>query len=712
MNTQTKLSLKRQLLAIAIAAAFISFASKPAAAAETSNKQQRFTLPVRVFLMQSEESKKIDCQLSEADVKEIFAVANETWAPAKVQWTIESVRQIAADPKLAEGYENAPVGQANRGSSMKLLTQTYSSADFLKPGFNVVIVRKLTGAGGVFRPGTGEIVYAASSPTGEIRPVILAHEFGHSLSLPHTVFEKNNNLMMTAGPSRKPTRTKPLTPSQIALARAQAATGKPFRPANPRPPAPADKLFAFLDRNEDGKITVAENDEKHHAFVRRTLRLASRTPEESLTQDEYDLMKLRQKRVPQSKRKGQRVGPPVARIFARADSNQDGKLSEEEAKGNLPPRNFKMSDANKDGFVTQQEMIASRKRFGIDADGYRSGRPSHPQRNDESKAKPGEKEDLKAKLERLAEEAKLHGSIAVAKDGEILFARGYRAADHRKQLNNQPDTRHRIGSITKQFTAMGILILEEQHKLKVEDRIGEHLSDLPKSWQALTIHQLLKHTSGLMHSWSLPAFKQPADQELGLDETVALFHDQPLLFGPGTDFRYSGVGYFLLAQLIKKISGQSYEAFLKQQIFEPLDMNATGAGNPLKNRSIGYDRHESGRMRALPEFPMTRLTGGGNIYSTVEDLIRWDKALRAGKLISSASYEKLYRPEKKDYAYGWKIREQDGRTAISHSGGVPGFTAYLLRYPKEGICVALLTNTRSRGLGKLAENLATAVAGR
>jgi CubicO group peptidase (beta-lactamase class C family) len=708
MNTQTTLLLPRQLLTMAIAMAVTAFSSKSDAAEEAIDKQQQFTLPVRVFLMESEVSEKIDCQLTEADVKEIFAVANETWAPAKIKWTIESVRELTADPKLAEEYENAATGRDNRGSSMKTLTRTYSSAEFLKPGFNVVIVRKLTAAGGVFRPQTGEIVYAASSPTGEIRPVILAHEFGHSLSLPHTVFEANNNLMMTAGPSRKPTRTKPLTKSQIALARAQAATGNPFRPQRLQPPAPASKLFAFLDRDGDGKITVAENLEKHQAFVRHTLRLASRAPHDSLTKDEYDLVKLRSQKSRPTSGNRRRVAPSVTDVFAKADKNEDGKLSEQEAKGHVPPRNFKMSDRNQDGFVTPEEMIAARKRFGIDAEGFKGGKPKaeKPKSAKSNESGKPEEDPLKAKFANVMEKIKLHGSIAVARNGKILFTHADRMADHRKSLPNSPTTRHRIGSITKPFTAMAILMLEEQGKLKTEDTVGQHLPDVPQSWQPLTLHQLLTHTSGLTHSWGLPAFKKSARERLSLQDTLRLFHDEPLRFKPGSDFGYSGVGYFLLARIIEERSGQSYETFMKEQIFDPLQMHATGAGDPEAPRSVGYGRTPNGRMSIMPEFPMTMLTGGGNLYSTVEDLILWDAALRAGKLLSAAGYEKFYRTEKEGYAYGWHVKTEADRTALSHGGAVPGFTAYLLRYPEEGICVAVLTNTRSSGFRQLAQELA------
>jgi CubicO group peptidase (beta-lactamase class C family) len=188
---------------------------------------------------------------------------------------------------------------------------------------------------------------------------------------------------------------------------------------------------------------------------------------------------------------------------------------------------------------------------------------------------------------------------------------------------------------------MAILILQEQGKLQLEDSLAIHLRDLPEHWASITLHQLLTHTSGIMHSWSLPGFEEKMMIPVTLDETLALFHDEPLLYEPGTGFAYSGLGYFLLAKVIETVSGCSYEEFLRAEIFEPLGMDDTGADTPdvvLKHRASGYVL-EGGVLRNAPVIFMPILTGGGNLYSTVTDLSLWDSALTAQRLISPQSYD-------------------------------------------------------------------------
>ncbi|MBG88522.1 MAG: hypothetical protein CMO80_16700 [Verrucomicrobiales bacterium] len=346
------------------------------AAESTGANEELISLPVRVFRLKSDASEKINCTLDNPALSKLFAVANESWEPAKIEWTIESVRNIRASDELAREFDAVPGGKDGMRKGVQILSRIYSADGFLEPGFNLVIVESMgPGAGGLFRAvPDGEIIYGNISPRGKSVPAILAHEFGHSLSLPHTIFETNNNLMMGAGPGRKPTRTKPLTESQITLARTQAAKGVPFRPTRLNAPAAPDKLFEYLDRDEDGTITVEEAETKQQPYVRNLLRLASRAPGDSLTKNEFDLFQLRNKRKQPPSNQGRRVAPPVSQIFSRADKNDDGKLSAKEAKGHVPSRNFKMADRNEDGFVTQDEMIATRKRFGISAEGFRSGR--------------------------------------------------------------------------------------------------------------------------------------------------------------------------------------------------------------------------------------------------------------------------------------------------------------------------------------------------
>lgn len=321
-------------------------------------------------------------------------------------------------------------------------------------------------------------------------------------------------------------------------------------------------------------------------------------------------------------------------------------------------------------------------------------------------------QSLKSQLEEIIRNSDFKGSVLVSHADQTLLAAGYGLANHEKAIENTSTTQHRIGSVTKQFTAMAILILEEQGKLKTQAKVGDYLTEVPRIWQALTLHQLLTHTSGLTHSWSVPAFARNGSKARTLDDTLALFFDLPLKFEPGTDFQYSGVGYFLLAKLIETQSGQSYEAFLSDQIFEPLGMNDTGCDHPERPQdkaSHGYQINPRGNQRPAPVFYMPLLKGGGNLYSAVEDMHRWDKALREQKLISRESYDRMYTAELRNYSYGWTVRRQKGERWISHGGGVPGHSSFILRNPDKDLCVVIMSNHRGKRGQQIPFRLANAV---
>jgi len=193
-----------------------------------------------------------------------------------------------------------------------------------------------------------------------------------------------------------------------------------------------------------------------------------------------------------------------------------------------------------------------------------------------------------------------------------------------------------------------------------------------------------------------------------LDEVLKRFYQQPLVFEPGEGLEYSGLGYFVLAKVIEVTSGQPYGEFLQDAIFAPLGMRSTGADRPevvLAGRAHGYVR-EDGALRNAPTLYVPILTGGGNLYSTVEDLLRWDRALRDGRLLSPAGYEALYRPEREHYSYGWVVHEVDGRQILEHTGGVPGFHSIIYRLPKEQLCIVVLSNVEPCDPSKIAGHLA------
>lgn len=324
-------------------------------------------------------------------------------------------------------------------------------------------------------------------------------------------------------------------------------------------------------------------------------------------------------------------------------------------------------------------------------------------------------DELNEYMNTLVQEEHFNGAVSVTMAGKTFLAEGYGWANVELKVPNTTKTKFRIGSITKQFTAMAIMILQERGKLHIDDFITTYIQDAPAAWSEIKINHLLTHTSGLMHSWPLKGFRETMMVPATLHETVARFTDEPLLFAPGNGFKYSGLGYFILAQIIEDVSSQSYEEFLHKNIFESLDMKDTGADvytAVLPNRASGYVGKEDSLQHAGRIY-MPILTGGGNLYSTAEDLARWDKALNSGELISEASYQNMYAPTsaREDYASGWVVRRKGNRTQIRHGGGVPGFRAEILRYPHEQVCVVVLSNVTPirRGIRKIADDLADIV---
>ncbi|MGE0556315.1 MAG: serine hydrolase domain-containing protein [Gemmatimonadales bacterium] len=313
------------------------------------------------------------------------------------------------------------------------------------------------------------------------------------------------------------------------------------------------------------------------------------------------------------------------------------------------------------------------------------------------------------RLGQVLERADFSGAVLVSKGGEVVFEAGKGMADRAAGRRNTPETQFRIGSVTKQFTAMAVLILQDRGRLDVKDPVGRHVPGLPEAWRRLTIHQLLTHTSGLMHSWALPGFRETMARPTTLDQTLARFFEQPLLFEPGSGFQYSGVGYFLLAKLIEQVSGQSYGAFLRAEVFEPLGMKDTGADDPSRpppRLAQGYDRDQDGSIREAAEIYVPLLAGGGDLHSTVGDLARWDRALASRLLVSERAYAAIYRPERESYAYGWRVGQVEQHEALSHSGGLPGFSAYNLRLPADGIDVIVLSNHSAGSVQQVALELA------
>jgi CubicO group peptidase (beta-lactamase class C family) len=325
--------------------------------------------------------------------------------------------------------------------------------------------------------------------------------------------------------------------------------------------------------------------------------------------------------------------------------------------------------------------------------------------------------DVATKLTEYAEArakvSKFSGALLVARDSRPLLRQAYGMANYELDVPNTPTTKFRIGSVTKQFTATAVLILEERGKLKVTDTLGSHLPDCPKAWADVTLHHLLSHTAGIPEHTIpgvLPGIMTRTMTPRGIVDTVK---DKPLDFTPGEKWKYSNTGYVLLGMVIEKASGQGYADFLKGGIFDPLGMADTGYERRrpiLKQRASGYGR-AGGEVVNAAYIDMTVPFAAGALYSTLDDLLRWDRALATDQLLPAAAREKMFTPVKDDYGYGWGIKKRFGRTVQSHGGGIPGFRSVVARYPDENLFVAVLANVEDAPVQVMANDLAAIVLG-
>lgn len=319
-------------------------------------------------------------------------------------------------------------------------------------------------------------------------------------------------------------------------------------------------------------------------------------------------------------------------------------------------------------------------------------------------------------LSRAHKLGQFNGAALVAENGKVIYKKGVGLANMEWNVPNDTDTRFRLASITKQFTAALILQLVEQGKLKLDGKLSEYLPDYRKDvGDRVTIHHLLTHTSGIPSYTSLPKFMDDASRNpYKVAEFVKKYASGDLEFEPGAKFRYNNSGYFLLGAIIEKIHGKPYEQVIKEQIFEPLGMKNSGYdhhGTLLSKRASGYQKTPAGYINA-PYLDMSIPYAAGSLYSTVEDLYLWDQALYTDKVVSAKTRELMYKPFLDNYAYGWNIskvslaQSKETVNSVSHSGGIHGFSTLLTRYPEHKHLVVLLDNT-SQGdkLGRITRDL-------
>lgn len=336
------------------------------------------------------------------------------------------------------------------------------------------------------------------------------------------------------------------------------------------------------------------------------------------------------------------------------------------------------------------------------------------------------------------------GSVLVAKNAEVLLSSGYGNADHDKNIANKPETVFGIGSVTSQFTATAIMMLQEKKQLNLQDNVNKYIPDYPNG-DKLKIQHLLTHTSGIPELYSLVDSIEIGKRIYTSVEVIDLFKNKPLNFDIGTKYEFSNSNYALLGYIIEKISGMKYEDYIEQNIFKPLNMNNSGFlstsksnddQSGIKDKAIGYRQPEAKTAELTEEntgepsikyeksfeAEPTLTYAAGGIYSTVEDLYKWNMALNTEKLISNKSLKEMFTPHLENYGYGWFIDEKNAENeaevadehsdttnsasssitntenskeaeVVHHGGYLPGYSSFIIRDNTQHYVVIILSNT-------------------
>ncbi len=309
-------------------------------------------------------------------------------------------------------------------------------------------------------------------------------------------------------------------------------------------------------------------------------------------------------------------------------------------------------------------------------------------------------------------------SLAVLRGEDTVLVRGYGAADAEAGTPVTPATVFRIGSVTKQFTAAAIMRLAEAGRLSLDDTIGAHLPGYPTQGHTVTIRHLLNHTSGIRSYTAMPAWRQRMTERLHPDTLVALFAAEPFDFAPGEAWAYNNSGYFLLGRIIERVSGMPYAEYLRTELYPRAGLRETRycPDAPVTpGDAVGY-ASAAPPARSAP-LSMTSPYAAGALCSTARDLVRWERALAAGRVVSPASYAAMTTPDtlrdgsRLTYGFGLGIGQLAGRRLVAHNGGINGFGAHLAGVPAESLTVAVLVNTEGGTADRITELVLRAALG-
>jgi CubicO group peptidase (beta-lactamase class C family) len=309
-------------------------------------------------------------------------------------------------------------------------------------------------------------------------------------------------------------------------------------------------------------------------------------------------------------------------------------------------------------------------------------------------------------------------SIAVIKDGSLIKAEGYGLADIEHGIPARPDTVFKIGSVSKQFIATGIMLLVQDGRVALGDKISRHLPGIPSTWQEITLRHLLTHTSGLVREG--PGFA-PYKLQPEID-VIKTAYPLPLRFKPGEKYEYSNLGYFVLAEIIHTVSGKPWSEFLTERVFAPLgmtDTRVTSVADIVPNRAGGYSWNAD-KFQNTENWPAVRPSGA--FLSTVLDLAKWEAALLTDRILTRSTKKEMWTPVvlndggKFPYGFGWQLNDwpadspvPTGVPMIRHGGSMPGFRAGYFRWPSYGLTVIVLTNREDAPIDGLGANIAIRV---
>ena len=334
------------------------------------------------------------------------------------------------------------------------------------------------------------------------------------------------------------------------------------------------------------------------------------------------------------------------------------------------------------------------------------------------------KSQIESLVQQYADAGQFAGSILVAKKGQVIFKKSYGLANMEWEVANTPVTKFRIGSLTKQFTSMLIMQLVQEDKIKLNAMITEYLPKYRKdTGDKVTVHHLLTHTSGIPSYTGLPSFfKDVSRTYFSVDDFTKDYCSGTLEFEPGSTFKYNNSGYFLLGNIIEKVTGDTYETALKKRIFDPLGMVNSGydtSNTILKERASGYQKSLDGLNNAA-FLDMSLPFAAGSLYSTVEDLYLWDRALYTEKLLNNKNKTIMFTPFLNGYAYGWGLEDikidkndqADKVASIGHSGGINGFHALITRLITDEYVIVQLNNTGGASLNAIRNGITKVLYGK